>query len=118
MAKEKVLVVDDELLCSYFLCLSLEEEGYESRSAASASEAIEIGTEFKPNILITDWMLKDGQDGIDIARALFGLNPDLKIIFITGMASDAIEERVNDIKYLAIIEKPVDLKQIMKILKN
>ena len=104
--KPKVLVVDDELLSSSFLCLSLDDEGYSTRSASNAEEAINISSEFKPDILITDWMLKDGKDGIEIAHALVKDNPAIKIIFITGMASHVI------------IEKPVDLNQIIKILKG
>lgn len=116
--KEKILVVDDEVVSTYFLKLYLTDEGFEVMDAARGDEAIEIGLSFKPQVLVTDWMLKDGKDGIDVAKTLYAQDPNLKIIFITGMASDVIEGKASQVPYLGILEKPLDLSEIAESIQK
>lgn len=116
--KPRILVVDDEAVCTYFLCSSLGEEGYDVRSAASGEEALEVAADFKPELLITDWMLKDGMDGVDVARELHLRDSELKIVFITGMTTEAISEKTGDLPFLAVLEKPIELGDILKLIES
>lgn len=115
---KKILVVDDEETCLFFLSQCLEAENYEVRGATDGSDAMKQYDSFLPDILLTDWMLKDGKDGVDVAEELLKKNANLKVVFITGMASEAIKERLQDIPYVAIIEKPIDLDNILNILSG
>lgn len=116
--KHKLLIVDDEAICTLFLSSCLEEEGYDVQSAIEGSEALRIGYEFNPDVLITDWMLKEGKDGVEVAEELYARNSNLKIIFITGMASDVIRERAQSMPYAAVLEKPIDLDEMLGVLKD
>jgi DNA-binding response OmpR family regulator len=79
----RILVVDDERSYRRYLAQHLAREGHELRSASSSDEAIEIGAEFLPDVLILDWML-DGTCNLEVAEALRAIDPDLRIILITG----------------------------------
>lgn len=110
----KVLIVDDEVTCTLFLGAFLEDNGYLVKTAISGTEALEVGEQFKPDILITDWMLKDQTDGLDVAQSLIAANSSLKVIFITGMAAETLQEKLVGLADYEIIEKPVELDDILR----
>lgn len=114
---KKVLVIDDESVCAIFLGSSLTQEGFDVKIATRADEAIGIASSFKPDVLITDWMLKDAKDGIDVARLLRRDNSDLQVIFITGMAQEMLKQQAADLPYQAIVIKPIDVDEIVTLLK-
>ena len=114
----KILIVDDEAVCTLFLSMALSEEGFDVKMATSADEAIQVGKEFKPNLLITDWMLKDSKDGMQVTRHLTDAIPDLRVIFITGMARDIIRSKLGDTKCDGIIIKPVDLDEMLGLVRQ
>ncbi len=113
---KKILVVDDEGVCTLYLSLALQDEGFQVESALKADQAIEIGTAFQPDYLITDWMLKDGKTGVDVARALKQINPQLHVVFITGMSKEMLDKQTEGLHYDAVLVKPVELTQILDIL--
>lgn len=115
---EKVLVVDDEHICSFFLGRALEQEGYQVKTATRGDQAVQMGEEFLPDILISDWMLKDVYSGLDVARFFHERNPEVRIIFITGMASDALRESAEDLPIHEVLEKPVDIDDLLGVLRG
>ena len=115
---EKILVVDDEHICSYFLGRALEQEGFEVKTATRGDEAVEIARAFRPDILITDWMLRDVYNGLEVAKLVHELNADLKIIFITGMAAEALRENAEGVPIIEIMEKPVDIEDLLRVVRK
>lgn len=115
---KKVLVVDDEVACTMFLGLYLKDAGYDVKTCTDGEEAITLGKEFQPDTLISDWMLKNKNDGLDVARALIEVRPDIQIIFITGMAADALEQKLDGLPVYRIVEKPLNLDQIVKLIER
>jgi two-component system KDP operon response regulator KdpE len=69
MAKEKILVVDDEAPIRRFLSLTLESQGYRVFEAASGGEAISLAAAEKPDVVMLDLGLPD-MDGIEVTRLL------------------------------------------------
>lgn len=114
----KILVVDDEPISALFLGSALEAEGYDVRMVMNADDALSTGNSFRPDCLITDWMLKDDRDGIEVASSLLEEIPELKIIFITGMAKDMLRAQAGNLKYEAIVVKPVEIDTVLALLKN
>lgn len=110
----KLLVVDDDPICNKLLPTLLTSEGYTVKSAASAEEAIEIAAHYKPDLLIADWMLKNKQDGIDVARALVASGPGLRIIFVTGLPAEHLAGQVTDLPVAKIMEKPVNIDDLLR----
>jgi two-component system phosphate regulon response regulator PhoB len=68
MAKERILVVDDEPDLLELVCFHLTRDGYQVQTATSGEEALrKAGAKF--DLIILDLMLP-GMDGQDVARAL------------------------------------------------
>lgn len=69
MAKEDILVVDDEEDILELVDYNLSQNGYQVTKAASGEDALRIARSKHPNLLILDLMLP-GVDGLDVCRVL------------------------------------------------
>ena len=78
MAKEKILVVDDEEDIIELLRFNLSREGYQVSSAASGEDALTLVRSEIPNLLLLDLMLP-GIDGLEVARRLKNNSNTMKI---------------------------------------
>jgi two-component system OmpR family response regulator len=88
--KKRVLVIDDDMDFSYLLKVTLELEGrYEVRAVVNSSSAVTIARDFRPDLILVDWMMP-GMDGGQVVSALQS-DPALKNVpfaFLTAMVSD------------------------------
>lgn len=66
MAKEKILVVDDEVAINKLVCSYLQKEQLVPFSAFTASEAMDILKEENPDLIILDIMLPD-KEGTELS---------------------------------------------------
>jgi two-component system, OmpR family, response regulator RegX3 len=69
MARRKILLVEDELSISEPLARALEREGFDVAIADTAAEAVERFRSRRPDLVLLDVMLPDG-DGRDVLREL------------------------------------------------
>lgn len=69
MAKETVLVVEDEKNIAELVTYNLEQEGFRVLAAANGSTGLEQARKEKPSLIILDLMLP-GIDGIEICKIL------------------------------------------------
>ena len=87
--KASILVVEDQEEIRQLLANSLDEFGHDVRTARAAGEAIEIlGQDPGIEVLVTDITLPGGMTGTDLVRQARQLLPDLKILTISGNASE------------------------------
>lgn len=114
----RILVVDDDRNCAAFLRLFLTDEGHEVRSAISGKEAMQAALTFTPSLLITDWLLKDGTDGLALARNLRKEQANLRVIFITGMPERELRSKFEDLDDVQIFEKPLDLDRLLPLVNS
>ncbi|MFN8392615.1 MAG: response regulator [Bdellovibrionota bacterium] len=107
-----ILIVDDE--CSYReeLAALLCAADHRVTTAAGSREAIEIGVRYRPDILLTDWMLSDSASGLAITDALRLVHPDLQVIVISGFISHELERSAAQRHVVDLIEKPFEIKRI------
>ncbi|MCP5045022.1 MAG: response regulator [bacterium] len=109
-----VLIVEDENPLREILARFLTREGHQVISAASGREAFDSGISASPDILVTDWMLKNHIHGLHVSEALKAINPGLHTILITGFPSKDLLSESDRCGVLQLLEKPfdlVDLKQ-------
>jgi len=104
----RVLVVEDEALVRLLVVQILEEADYAVREAAEARSALKLlqSGEFI-DLVVTDVGLP-GVNGKQLADQARGLRPDLKILFMTGYADDALLDDVLP-EGVDLIAKPFDL---------
>lgn len=114
----RILVVDDDRNCAAFLRLFLTDEGHEVRSAVSGKDAMQTTASFAPELLITDWLLKDGTDGLTIARSLKGMHAGMRVMFITGMPARDLRDQIRDFPDAQIFEKPLDLDRLLPLVNS
>ena len=108
----KVLVVDDEPRYREHITRVLERDAHEVRSAASGRDAIALGSRFRPDYLIADWMLQDHIHGLHVSEALRAIVPDMQTILITGYPSYDLRNEAQRHWVSKFIEKPFELKEI------
>jgi PAS domain S-box-containing protein len=88
---ETVLVVDDEPSVRLLIQEVLEELGYtvlEAETGASGLQILESVS--RVDLLVTDVGLPGGMNGRQLADAALVSRPDLKVLFITGYAENAV----------------------------
>jgi PAS domain S-box-containing protein len=86
-----VLVVEDNELLSSTTSQMLQQYGYRVLSAADGATALRIlGSERDIRLLFTDVGLPGSLDGRQLAEEAQRLRPDLKVLFTTGYARNAI----------------------------
>ena len=108
-----ILLVEDEADLLEVVGVMLSELGYEVLAANSPKEAISIvenatGT---INILITDIMMP-GMNGRELSRYLQKLNPDLKVLFMSGFTSEIVLQSEIQNKDVHFMAKPFSLKEL------
>lgn len=114
----RILVVDDEVICSLVVTSALKDRGHETRLALTGEEAVKSALELVPELIISDWILKGGMTGIDVVRILKKNNPGLKVIFITGLPSGELREQLLPEDYNSILEKPVELPVLLSYVEK
>lgn len=92
MAKQTILVVDDEKDLLDLIEYNLKKEGFKVLKAENGLEGIEIAKEHKPDLVLLDIMMPkmDGLEAVEIMRK----DDDLKripIIFLTARSDEKTE---------------------------
>jgi PAS domain S-box-containing protein len=88
---ETVLVVDDEDLLRVLVLEVLYDLGYASFQATDGASALKIlRSNSRIDLLITDVGLPGGMNGRQLADAARLLRADLRVLFITGYAENAV----------------------------
>jgi CheY-like chemotaxis protein len=88
---KKVLVVDDEVIIRMLIVDVLTDLGYEPLEAHDGPSALKIiDGSTKLDLLITDVGLPSGMNGRQVADAARAKQPDLKVLFVTGYAENAV----------------------------
>ena len=114
-----ILIVDDERDIRGLIADTLEDEGYETRQAANAAEALTEVRKRLPSLVILDiWLQNSHLDGLGILDEVHRDHPDLPIIMISGHGT--IETAVTAIKNGAydFIEKPFKSDRMMILIER
>lgn len=87
---ELILVIDDEEAVRRVVARTLEAHGYKVALAANGAEGISLYSKLRDDVamVITD-MAMPVMDGASAILALRSLNPDLKIVASSGLATEA-----------------------------
>ena len=110
-----VLVIEDETVLAKNICNYLKRAGYECRCTESAEQALAELERFKPEAAVLDFNLP-GMNGMEMLARLRSIDPNLKVIMITGHGS--VELAVDAMKAGAydFLTKPVSLSRLKLLL--
>ena len=91
VAGETVLVVDDEPTVRMLVADVLSDLGYAAIEAEDGPSGLRaLQNSARVDLLVTDVGLPGGMNGRQVADAARALRPDLKVLFITGYAENAV----------------------------
>ena len=104
---ETVLVVDDEPTVRMLVTDILEDLGYTAIEAGDSAAGLKVlQSNVRIDLLVTDVGLPGGMNGRQMADAARVSRPDLKVLFITGYAENAILGNGHLAPGMAVLTKP------------
>ena len=83
--KHRILVVDDERAIAETLATILENRGYESATAYSGEEAVQMACSFQPDCIVSDVMM-GAMNGVEAAIEVSRALPWCKVLLVSGNA--------------------------------
>jgi signal transduction histidine kinase/ActR/RegA family two-component response regulator len=88
---ETILLVEDDADVRHFVATILIQQGFRVLTAADADTALrQLRLDTSVTLLLTDVGLPGGKNGRKLADEALGLNPSIKVLFMTGYAKNAI----------------------------
>ena len=114
---EKIMVVDDDEVFRQVLANAFTNRGYVTECAADTESALELANRFQPECAVVD-LIMPGDSGLVLVQALHQLNPEMRILMLTGYAS--ISTAVEAVKLGATnyLPKPADADEILAALNT
>ncbi|MFZ1109027.1 MAG: response regulator [Rhodomicrobium sp.] len=110
---QSILLAEDDDSMRRFLEKALERAGYDVVSYGNGADAFEE-LKAKPfTLLLTDIVMPE-MDGIELAKRGAELNPDMKIMFITGFAAVALQHYSETPQRARVLSKPIHLKDLVQ----
>ncbi|MFC3124412.1 ATP-binding protein [Pseudoroseomonas globiformis] len=110
---ETVLVVDDEAAVRMLVTEVLRDLGYNALEAADGPSALQLlRSSVHVDLLVSDVGLPGGMNGRQLADAGRSLRPDLKVLFITGYAENAVMGEKHLPAGMAVLTKPFLLSML------
>lgn len=119
MAKNKILVVDDEKKIRDLLLRLFKMNNFETGIASNGNEALEIikQTENKYQIVLTDIEMPE-LNGLDFIKAAKEINPELVFIVMTGYGSvDYVIEAMR-LGAIGFIKKPLSIVELTSTIQK
>ena len=109
----RILLAEDDESMRGFLVRALEKAGYDVIAYANGEEAFERLKTDPFTLLLTDIVMPK-MDGIELARRASELDPELKIMFITGFAAVVLNSDNAAPKDARVLSKPFHLKDLVR----
>ncbi|HUB30476.1 MAG TPA: response regulator [Terracidiphilus sp.] len=94
-SRGRILIVDDEVVVADSLKLIFSSQHYDVRAAYSAEAAIEVLSEWRPDLAMLDVMLPK-MNGIELAGIIQSNYPSCRVLLISGHPGTA--ELLNEAK--------------------
>ena len=108
----RILLAEDDNDMRRFLVKALENAGYDVASFDNGMSAYNRLREEPFELLLTDIVMPE-MDGIELARRATELDPDIKVMFITGFAAVALNPDNNAPKEAKVLSKPFHLRDLV-----
>ena len=119
---KRVLIIDDESDMRVYLSTLFSKAGYEVKTAANGEEGLEIARSVRPDLITLD-VLMPKKSGVKAYRELRAHDATslIPIIILTGLAQqeDFFGDEPGAVpKPNAIVEKPIDRDEFLKLAKG
>lgn len=109
-----ILLAEDDSSVRHFITAALEKAGHSvtpCEDGVSAYESLRSDPDAF-DLLLAD-IIMPGMDGIELSQRATALVPSLKVMFITGFAAMALDNKNVDPEQTPVISKPFHLNQLV-----
>ncbi|WP_341760693.1 response regulator [Candidatus Endowatersipora endosymbiont of Watersipora subatra] len=113
----KILLAEDDNDIRFFSRKALVNAGHDVVSCNNGMSAYERLREEPFTLLLTDIVMPE-MDGMELARRATDLDPDLKVMFITGFAVIALKHDSNTPKNAKVLSKPFHVRDLVHEVKK
>ena len=111
-----ILVVDDDEAMRQLLVDALTEQGCRVKMAQSGNEALEILTEVRPNLIVTDLHMPDG--GFPYLRLLQERAHSTPIVVMTAYGDGQSKAKALECGAKAYFEKPLPITHLKALVSQ
>lgn len=115
----RILIVDDSESMRRLFTTSLDlEAGIEVvGSAGSASEAVEVVAQLRPDCVVLDWRMPE-MDGPDAVPLLKAEHPAVKVVLFSNVYGPAAEQTAMERGADAFVEKQTNVTELVAAVKE
>ncbi len=116
MPAATILLVEDEQRLQRVLALTLEQSGYEVKTASTAAEAVQAVSESRPGVLVLDVNLPDGT-GWGVLRQLAAQGITCEMLpTIVLSAGQPAQHRIAEFRPRAFLPKPFPVDALKRLI--
>lgn len=115
---KRIVTVDDEPHIRRIVELKLKGAGYEVKSATNAAAGLDLVKEWLPDLLISDYKMPGGMNGIDLIRAVRETAEvaGTPVILLTGSVAvmRQLKDALSDVSGILLMSKPFSPRNLIK----
>jgi CheY-like chemotaxis protein len=117
---DRILLVEDEATLRELSRLILLQSGYQVLEAASGSQALAVWDQSNGQIdlLLTDIVMQDGLNGIQLADELAARKPSLKVVYTSGSPAYPDGSGLKMREGSLFLQKPFLPEQLIQIVRD
>ena len=114
MARDQILVVEDNARNMLLIRDLLQATGYRTLEASTAGEALVRAIEYRPALVLMDIRLPD-MDGVEALRRLRMASgtASIPVVAVTAQAMKGDVERFREAGFDGYLTKPVDIDELL-----
>ncbi len=107
----RILLAEDDTSMREYLQRALQRGGYDVQSVGCGTEAVPLLQKDRYDLLLTDIVMPE-MDGIELAQKASAMDPDIRVMFITGFAAVALQSG-RTAPEAKMLSKPFHLKDLV-----
>ena len=107
----RILLAEDDDSMRAYLSRALERTGYEVVAVANGADAVPLISSDQFDLLLTDIVMPE-MDGIELAQKASAIDPEIRVMFITGFAAVALQSG-RTAPEAKMLSKPFHLKDLV-----
>ncbi|MBN1688020.1 MAG: response regulator [Candidatus Omnitrophica bacterium] len=113
----RMLIVEDEESEANLLKALFEEKGFQTMTARTGEEAIQIVQREKPNIVLLDMVLP-GMDGMLTLKRILEIDPNAGVIMMTGVADPQLMRETIELGAYHYVQKPYEVNYLERVIQT
>jgi two-component system cell cycle response regulator CpdR len=107
----RILLAEDDTSMREYLARALTRVGYEVAAVGCGTEAMPLLEAERYDLLLTDIVMPE-MDGIELAQKAAHIDPQIRVMFITGFAAVALQSG-RTAPEAKLLSKPFHLKDLV-----